>query len=215
MTALDLFADQEPPREALADGAVLLRGFALPDADRLLAGIDAVTAVAPFRNMVTPGGFTMSVAVTNCGTAGWVSDRSGYRYDRIDPVSGQHWPAFAPGFAALASHAAAEAGFSGFQPDACLVNRYEPGTRLSLHQDRNEGDFAQPIVSVSLGLPAVFLFGGQKRTDRPRRFLLRHGDVAVWGGPARLAFHGVAPLAEGEHSATGSRRFNLTFRRAL
>jgi alkylated DNA repair protein (DNA oxidative demethylase) len=215
MTAFDLFADQEPPREALADGAVLLRGFGLPDADRLLAGIAAVTAVAPFRNMITPGGFTMSVAVTNCGIAGWVSDRSGYRYDRIDPETGQLWPAFAPGFAALASRAAAEAGFSDFQPDACLINRYEPGTRLSLHQDRNEGDFAQPIVSVSLGLPAVFLFGGQKRTDRPRRFLLRHGDVAVWGGPARLTFHGVAPLAEAEHPATGHRRFNLTFRRAL
>jgi alkylated DNA repair protein (DNA oxidative demethylase) len=215
MTALDLFADQEPAREALADGAVLLRGFALLDAEVLLTGIEAVTAVAPFRNMVTPGGFTMSVAMTNCGPAGWVTDRSGYRYDPIDPETGRPWPDFPPGFADLASRAAAEAGFPEFQPDSCLVNRYEPGTRLSLHQDRNEGDFAQPIVSVSLGLPAVFLFGGQKRADRPRRFLLRHGDVAVWGGPARLTFHGVAPLADGEHPATGAIRFNLTFRRAL
>jgi DNA oxidative demethylase len=215
MTALDLFADQEPAREALADGAVLLRGFALLDAEALLTGIEAVTAVAPFRNMVTPGGFTMSVAMTNCGPAGWVTDRSGYRYDPIDPETGRPWPDFPPGFADLASRAAAEAGFPEFQPDSCLVNRYEPGTRLSLHQDRNEGDFAQPIVSVSLGLPAVFLFGGQKRADRPRRFLLRHGDVAVWGGPARLTFHGVAPLADGEHPATGAIRFNLTFRRAL
>ncbi len=215
MTALDLFADQEPAREILADEAVLLRGFALPDVDRLQTGIDAVTAAAPFRNMVTPGGFTMSVAMTNCGPAGWITDRSGYRYDPIDPESGRPWPDFPPGFADLASRAAAEAGFPGFQPDSCLINRYQPGTRLSLHQDRNEGDFAQPIVSVSLGLPAVFLFGGQKRTDHPRRFLLRHGDVAVWGGPARLTFHGVAPLAAGEHPATGKVRFNLTFRCAL
>ncbi len=215
MTAIDLFAGHEPSRETLADGAILLRGFALPDADRLLAGIGAVTAAAPFRNMVTPGGFTMSVAMTNCGTVGWVTDRGGYRYDRADPESGRVWPDFPSGFADLAIDVAAEAGFDGFRPDSCLVNRYEPGARMSLHQDRNEGDFAQPIVSVSLGLPATFLFGGQKRTDRPRRVALRHGDVVVWGGVARLTFHGVAPLAEGLHPATGRYRFNLTFRRAL
>jgi len=215
MTAFDLFADQESPREALADGAMLLRGFALPDADRLLAGIEAVTAVAPFRNMVTPGGFTMSVAMTNCGTAGWVTDRSGYRYDRIDPQTRAPWPGFPPGFADLAARASMEAGYPKFEPESCLINRYRPGTQLSLHQDRNEGDFSQPIVSVSLGLPATFLFGGQKRADRPRRLLLRHGDVAVWGGPARLTFHGVAPLADGEHPLTGGVRYNLTLRRAL
>ncbi len=215
MTALDLFFGHEPPRETLAVGAILLRSFALPDADRLLAGIGVVAGVAPFRNMVTPGGFTMSVAMTNCGTAGWVTDRGGYRYDRADPESGRTWPDFPAGFADLAADAAAEAGFAGFLPDSCLINRYEPGARMSLHQDRNERDFAQPIVSVSLGLPAIFLFGGQKRTDRPRRVALRHGDVVVWGGPARLTFHGVAPLAEGIHSATGRYRFNLTFRRTL
>jgi alkylated DNA repair protein (DNA oxidative demethylase) len=215
MTAPDLFADREPPRAVLADGAVLLRGFALSDAEALLAGIDAVTAAAPFRNMVTPGGFTMSVAMTNCGTAGWVTDRTGYRYDPVDPESGRSWPDFPAGFADLAADAASEAGFARFRADSCLINRYEPGARMSLHQDRNEGDFAQPIVSVSLGLPAIFLFGGQKRTDRPRRVTLRHGDVAVWGGPARLTFHGIAPLAEGEHPATRAVRFNLTFRRAL
>ncbi len=193
---------------------MLLRGFALPDADGLLAGIGAVAAVAPFRNMVTPGGYRMSVAMTNCGV-GWVTDRSGYRYDprslkaaipgRIFRRASSIWPA----------RAAGEAGFPEFRPDSCLINRYEPGARLSLHQDRNERDYAQPIVSVSLGLPAIFLFGGQKRADRPRRYMLRHGDVAVWGGPARLTFHGVAPLAEGEHPTTGAVRFNLTFRRAL
>jgi len=214
---MDLFQGQglEPGREALADGAVLLRGFALPDAAQLLAGVGAVAKTAPFRRMVTPGGYTMSVAMTNCGTAGWVTERSGYRYDRIDPESGRPWPDFPPGFTDLAARAAAEAGFPDYRPDSCLVNRYEPGTQLSLHQDRNERDYAEPIVSVSLGLPAVFLFGGLKRADRPRRIALTHGDVVVWGGPARMVFHGVMKLADGEHPATGRCRINLTFRRAL
>jgi alkylated DNA repair protein (DNA oxidative demethylase) len=213
----DLFDGQtlEPSREMLADGAVLLRGFALPDVERLLKGVAAVAEIAPFRRMVTPGGYTMSVAMTNCGTAGWVTDRTGYRYDRIDPETGQPWPAFPPGFAGLAERAAAEAGFGGYSPDSCLINRYAPGAQLSVHQDRNERDFGQPIVSVSLGLPTVFLFGGLKRADRPRRIALAHGDVVVWGGSARMAFHGVAPLADGEHPATGRSRINLTFRRAL
>jgi alkylated DNA repair protein (DNA oxidative demethylase) len=153
--------------------------------------------------------------MTNCGAAGWVTDRRGYRYDPIDPVSGQPWPAMPPVFLQLASEAAAAAGFGDFSPDACLINRYEPGTRLSLHQDRNERDFNAPIVSVSLGLPAVFLFGGLQRSDRPRRVLLQHGDVAVWGGPARLNFHGVMPLKEGHHPMLGRCRVNLTLRKAL
>lgn len=164
--------------------------------------------------MSTPGGHRMSVAMTNCGRFGWVTDRTGYRYDRIDPESGKPWPPMPPVLVELAQGAAAEAGFSAFAPDACLINRYEPGARMSLHQDKDEADFAAPIVSVSLGLPAIFLFGGLKRSDRPRRFRLEHGDVVVWGGPARLAFHGVAPLADGEHGAMGRRRINLTFRRA-
>lgn len=204
-----------PSREVLAEGALLLRGFARQEADALLEAVDAIAAQAPFRHMVTPGGFTMSAAMTNCGDAGWLTDRKGYRYDAIDPETGRRWPALPKLFRRLGREAAREAGYAGFAPDACLINRYEPDARLSLHQDRNERDFSAPIVSVSLGLPAVFLFGGQQRSDRPRRYRLEHGDVAVWGGPARLAFHGVAPLAEGEHPSTGRRRINLTLRKAL
>ncbi len=204
-----------PRRQAMADGAVLLRGWALPVETELLAAIASIEAEAPFRHMVTPGGFVMSVAMTNCGAAGWVTDRSGYRYDSLDPETGQKWPAMPASFLALASGAAAEAGYPGFVPDACLINRYEPGSRLTQHQDKNERDFASPIVSVSLGLPAVFQFGGPRRADAMRRFPVRHGDVAVWGGPSRLFFHGVAPLKDGEHRLLGRTRVNLTFRRAL
>ena len=199
----------------LAEGAVLLGGFALPLEAPLLAALAAVVGKAPFRHMVTPGGFTMSVAMTNCGAAGWVTDRRGYRYDAIDPESRRPWPAMPAAFDELARRAAEAAGFGGFAPDACLINQYEPGARLSLHQDKNERDIGAPIVSVSLGLPATFLFGGPRRSDPARRVALRHGDVAVWGGPARLAFHGVVPLADGEHPVLGRRRINLTFRQAL
>ena len=164
--------------------------------------------------MVTPGGHSMSVAMTNCGSAGWVTDRSGYRYDGVDPESRTPWPAMPASFRALAAQAAAEAGFDGFAPDACLINRYQPGARMSLHQDKDEDDFAAPIVSVSLGLPAIFLFGGLQRSDKPRRFRLEHGDIVVWGGPSRLFFHGIAPLADGEHALLGRQRINLTFRKA-
>jgi len=164
--------------------------------------------------MVTPGGHQMSVAMTNCGGVGWVTDRTGYRYDANDPEAGRPWPAMPPSFRELAGQAADQAGFGGFSPDACLINRYQPGARMSLHQDKDEHDFGAPIVSVSLGLPAVFLFGGLKRSGRPRRFRLQHGDVVVWGGPARLVFHGVAPLADGEHLLMGRQRINLTFRKA-
>lgn len=204
----------EAEREVLAPGAVLLRGFAAAEQSALLRAIGRVADAAPFRHMITPGGFRMSVAMTNCGEAGWVSERSGYRYDARDPESGRPWPAMPAIFRRLAARAATAAGFPDFLPDACLINRYAPGARLSLHQDRDEGNFAAPIVSVSLGLPAVFLFGGAKRGDRPRRYRLESGDVAVWGGPARLVFHGIAPLAEGEHPLTGAFRFNLTLRKA-
>jgi alkylated DNA repair protein (DNA oxidative demethylase) len=208
----DLFATA---REIMAEGAVLLRGRALPREAQLLAGIAAVAGAAPFRRMMTPGGYTMSVAMTACGAVGWVTDRSGYRYAPTDPQSGRPWPAMPAAFRELAGAAAAEAGYPGFAPDSCLVNRYEPGTRLSLHQDKDERDFSQPIVSVALGLPATFLFGGLKRDDPTAKYALRHGDVVVWGGPARLRYHGVAPLKDGEHPAFGRCRVNLTFRRAL
>lgn len=198
----------------LDDGAVLLQRFAQPADRALLAALTEVEHAAPFRQMVTPGGWTMSVAMTNCGTLGWVTDRNGYRYDPRDPESGRHWPKMPAVFAELAAKAAAAAGFVGFAPDACLINRYEPAARLSLHQDRNERDFGHPIVSVSLGVPATFLWGGLRRADRPRRVALTHGDVVVWGGPARLTFHGVHTLKDGHHPLTGNLRYNLTLRRA-
>jgi alkylated DNA repair protein (DNA oxidative demethylase) len=211
----DLFdADAGTRDEPLGPGAVVLRGFALADEAALLAALDDVVARAPLRHMVTPGGFRMSVAMTNCGAYGWVSDRTGYRYDPIDPATGAAWPAMPDAFRSLAMRAAARAGFDGFVPDACLVNRYEPGARLTLHQDRNERDFRAPIVSVSLGIPAMFLFGGARRADRQKRVALEHGDVVVWGGPARLRYHGVAPLKDNHHPLLGRRRFNLTFRKA-
>lgn len=198
----------------MAEGAVLLRGFARPFESEIIAALRVIVAQAPFRRMFTPGGHQMSMAMTSCGSAGWVTDRSGYRYDGIDPNSGQPWPAMPPVFRVLAVQAAAGAGFADFAPDACLINRYAPGARMSLHQDRDERDFAAPIVSVSLGLPAIFLFGGPKRADKPKRYRLEHGDVVVWGGPSRLFFHGVAPLADGEHAVVGRQRINLTFRKA-
>lgn len=209
----DLFG--HAPQETIAEGAVLLRGRALGVDRALLDAIAGIAARAPFRHMTTPGGYRMSVAMTGCGDASWVSDRAGYRYDRRDPETQLAWPAMPVVFADLAAAAAAEAGFPGFVPDACLVNRYEPGTRLSLHQDRDERDLSQPVVSVSLGLPAVFQFGGPRRADPTRRVPLAHGDVVAWGGPARLAYHGVLALKAGTHPLAGARRFNLTFRKAL
>jgi alkylated DNA repair protein (DNA oxidative demethylase) len=208
----DLFAE---PRETMAKGALLLRGYALPREAELLLAIETVTTAAPFRHMETPGGYTMSVAMTTCGDVGWVTDRKGYRYSPTDPKTDQPWPPMPDSFRALAIEAAAEAGYAGFNPDSCLINRYEPGTRLSLHQDQDEQDMRQPIVSVSLGLPANFLFGGPKRADPAAKYPLSHGDIAVWGGPSRLFFHGVANLKDGEHPLLGRMRINLTFRRAL
>jgi alkylated DNA repair protein (DNA oxidative demethylase) len=200
--------------ESIAPGAFLLRGFALDQAEALLQAVQQIIAVAPLRHLLTPGGRVMSVAMSNCGALGWVSDRTGYRYSSADPLSGQPWPSMPACFSDLATRAAAEAGYEGFAPDACLINRYEPGARMSLHQDRDESDPGAPIVSVSLGLPAVFLFGGLQRSDHPARWRLAHADVAVWGGASRLAFHGVSPLADGDHPRAGRQRINLTFRRA-
>ncbi|ART51888.1 alpha-ketoglutarate-dependent dioxygenase AlkB [Acidovorax carolinensis] len=202
------------PPEVLEPGALVLRGFALEQAADLLRAVGQVAAQAPLRHLVTPGGLRMSVAMTNCGALGWVSDRSGYRYDPIDPDSGQPWPAMPARLRQLAGDAAQAAGYPGFVSDACLVNRYAPGTRLSLHQDRDEGNYAHPIVSVSLGIAAMFLWGGAQRADKARRVALMHGDVVVWGGPARLRFHGVLPLPDGSHPLTGTHRINLTFRKA-
>ena len=212
----DLFTESYAQNaHAIAEGATLLHGFAVGAAPPLLQAIEDVVAAAPLRHMITPGGYRMSVAMTNCGAAGWVTDRSGYRYDARDPLTGKPWPAMPDIFGDLARRAAAAGGFGDFEPDACLINRYEPGAHLTLHQDKNERDYTAPIVSVSLGLPAVFLFGGLRRKDRPQRMRLESGDVAVWGGPTRLVYHGVAPLADGDDPLTGRCRYNLTFRTAL
>jgi alkylated DNA repair protein (DNA oxidative demethylase) len=198
----------------LGPEATLLAGFAAPQAQELLDAIDVIAGSSPFRHMITPGGWTMSVAMTNCGAVGWVTDQCGYRYDAIDPTSGRSWPAMPAAFSFLAANAASAAGFFDFSPDACLINRYRPGARLSLHQDRNERDLSAPVVSVSLGLPANFLWGGRQRSSRPVRIPVMHGDVVVWGGNDRLTFHGVSTLADGMHPMTGESRYNLTFRKA-
>jgi len=210
-----LFDPPAPTREPLEEGALLLRGFAFADAGVLVADAARVADTAPFRHLVTPGGFTMSVAMTNCGRVGWVSDRKGYRYDPSDPDTGAPWPAMPVRFLDLAARAAAEGGFPNYDPDACLINRYTAGSKLGLHQDRDENDAWSPIVSVSLGLPATFLWGGKKRGDPVRRMRLESGDVVVWGGPARFIYHGVAPLKDGQHALTGATRINLTFRKVF
>lgn len=214
----DLFAEIEQGRswrEELAAGAVVLRRYALPWENALFAALGAIIEKAPFRHMVTPGGFGMSVAMSNCGRLGWVTDRNGYRYDAQNPQSGAPWPAMPQAFLELAQAAAAEAGFSGFAPDACLINRYSPGAKMSLHQDKDERDLAAPIVSVSLGVPGTFLFGGWQRTDKCIRVPLAHGDVVVWGGQARLRYHGVLPVRAAHHALTGEYRLNLTFRKVV
>jgi alkylated DNA repair protein (DNA oxidative demethylase) len=212
----DLLSELPAPhtREPIGDGAVVLRGFVSVCASELLCAVEHIHAAAPFRHLTTPGGHVMSVAMTNCGDLGWVSDRRGYRYQGVDPLSGAPWPAMPELFRCVATGAAEEAGYARFMSDACLINRYEPGARLTLHQDRNERDPSQPIVSVSLGVSAIFLFGGLRRNDRPRRIRLDHGDVVVWGGATRFAFHGVEALGEGMHAVTGRCRINLTFRKA-
>lgn len=213
----DLFADDTPllgTAHALGDQAMVLRGLAVTMVEQLWPAVQDIAHQAPFRHMLTPGGQRMSVPLTNCGQLGWTSSRAGYRYSSHDPVNNRPWPALPEVFLQLAAAAAAAAGFQHFVPDACLINCYTPGTRLSLHQDRNESDFSQPIVSVSLGIPAMFLWGGLRRSDRTQRVPLFHGDVAVWGGVDRLRFHGVATIERAEHPLTGSQRINLTLRKA-
>jgi DNA oxidative demethylase len=210
-----LFDPAPPTREPLEEGAVVLRAFASADAAALVDDATAVAQAAPFRHLVVPGGYTMSVAMTNCGRVGWVSDRTGYRYDPHDPATGEPWPSIPARFLSLAGRAAADAGFPNYDPDACLINRYTAGSKLGLHQDRDENDAWSPIVSVSLGLPATFLWGGEKRGDPVRRMRLESGDVVVWGGPARFIYHGVAPLKAGDHPLTGAARINLTFRKVF
>ncbi|QIB52653.1 DNA oxidative demethylase AlkB [Pseudomonas sp. OIL-1] len=211
---LDLFEHQPEPPQPLAEGAWLLRGFVLDDAEQLLTDLQQVAARAPFRHQVTPGGYSMSAAMTSCGDLGWVTDRHGYRYSPTDPLDDQPWPALPESFKQLAARAAERAGYPGFAPQSCLINRYETGARMALHQDKDEQDLFAPIVSVSLGAPISFMFGGPTRSHQPVRWKIEHGDVLVWGGPSRLFFHGVAPLGKrADHPLTGSVRYNLTFRK--
>ncbi|MBD8614141.1 DNA oxidative demethylase AlkB [Pseudomonas putida] len=211
-----LFDEPQQPnrREALGEQTFVLRGFALPWLDDILPALREVLKAAPFRRMQTPGGHTMSVALSNCGQFGWSTDTRGYRYVSDDPLTGQPWPALPEVLLTLAREAAATAGFDDFVPDACLLNRYVPGAKMSLHQDRDERDYGAPIVSVSLGLAAMFQLGGLQRSDRPLRVPLLHGDVMVWGGVDRLRFHGVLPLKEGMHPVMGPQRINFTLRKA-
>ncbi|KQT63827.1 MULTISPECIES: DNA oxidative demethylase AlkB [Pseudomonas] len=215
-TTFDLFADNEPVQQARAEQigeqSWVLRGFALPQVEQLLTGLDAILAAAPLRHMVTPGGFSMSVGTSSCGQLGWITDRSGYRYSSVDPLSGLPWPSMPAVFADLAHEAAERAGFTDFQADSCLINQYVPGAKMSLHQDKDEKGYAAPIVSLSLGLPAMFLFGGFERSDKTQRIPLLHGDMVVWGGVDRLRYHGVLPIKPGRHPLLGERRINITFR---
>ena len=211
---MDLFDNITEQHVHIAEGAMLLRRFALTNEVHLLNDLKSIIAKSPLRHMVTPGGFTMSVAMTNCGKLGWVSDKKGYRYDALDPSTGEPWQAMPMSFMQLATQAAAVAGFANFVPDACLINQYQPAARMSLHQDKDEQDFTQPIVSVSLGCPATFLFGGLKRSDKPTKILLQHGDMVIWGGKSRLNYHGIMPVQANNHEAFGAYRYNLTFRKA-
>ncbi len=214
----DLFEEIPNPNPQtihLAEGAQVLPSFAREMDDSLLNAVKQIITQAPLRHMTTPNGFQMSVAMSNCGQLGWVSDRKGYRYEPIDPITRKTWPTLPGIFLDLAKKAASYTGFENFLPDACLINCYEPGTRLSLHQDKDEHDSKAPIVSVSLGLPAIFLFGGLQREHPATRHRLEHGDVVVWGGPSRFVYHGIAPLANEYHSKVGRKRINLTFRRVF
>lgn len=212
--SLPLFETEPLPPEVIDDGVVLLRGFAAEQAQRWVDAVQSIQAQAGFRLMQVPGGKTMSVAISNCGDWGWVSDLQGYRYSATDPLSGSPWPAMPAFLQQQAAGAAAQAGYGGFAPDACLINRYRIGAKMGLHRDQDEADFAAPIVSVSLGLPCTFLWGGLTRLQPVRRLVLTHGDVLVFGGASRLVYHGVQTLKSGWHELLGHERWNLTFRMA-
>lgn len=212
---MDLFDDQLPKKTRIAEGAYWLRGHALPAADLLWAELRKHFATYPPQQMFTPMGYKMSVRSTSMGDAAWVGTKKGYGYASIDTAINQALPPLPSTFLSLANHAATEAGYNDFTPDSCLINCYDIGSKMGLHQDKDERDFNQPIVSVSLGIPATFLFGGAKRSDKPTQIPLTHGDVVVWGGASRLFYHGVQTIKPNKHPLLGELRCNLTFRKAF
>ena len=218
----DLFGSPVEQQVHIAEGAMLLRQFvqqnknALLDETTVLADLNCILENSPLRKMTTASGFTMSVAMTNCGKLGWVSGSNGYMYSSIDPETAQPWPAMPPALLEAATRIARQAGYPGFLPDACLINRYLAGAQMGLHQDRDEKDFSQPIVSLSIGLSARFIIGGLDsaagRNAHTQSVVLKHGDAIVFGAAARLMFHGVLSLKPGHHPLVGNSRINLTFR---
>lgn len=209
---LPLFDVEPQDPLPIAEGAVLLRGWAAVNDAQWLAAVRQVLAQQPFQAAYTASGLPMSVRTSNCGSWGWAASRSGYGYTRSDPDSGRPWPEM-PIFLKLQAQAlASAAGYLAFDPDVCLINSYELGAKMGLHHDADEKDKAAPIVSVSLGLPCTFVWGGLQRSDPVRSFALEHGDVLVWGGASRMVFHGVRPLRAGQHHLLGAQRWNLTFR---
>ena len=213
MTA-DFFSDQMESQVMLAKGAYWLRGFALPQADTICAMLIEHLKNYPPQQMMTPMGYSMSVRTTSFGEFGWVSSKQGYGYAVKNSFTNESWPPIPESFFDLAQRAANQAGYVNFKPDTCLINVYEIGDKMGLHQDKDEADFSKPIVSVSLGLPVIFQFGGLTRTAKTLKVPLSHGDVVVWGADSRLCFHGVLPLKAGTHGTLGQRRINLTFRKA-
>jgi len=199
----------EPTHEEIFPGAVLMRSLALPQDNEFFTAAEAIIAARPLHHTTTPSGLPMGVMVTDCGDSRAFANR----WDTANPERMRLWPPMPPLLRDFAIRCAVRSGFPQFRPDACHINRYQAGTKLGLHQDRHECDWTQPIVSLSFGLECIFLLGGLQRTDKPRRILLEHGDVIVWGGPSRMRFHGVQPLKPGHHPLTGPYRYNLTFRK--
>lgn len=208
----DLFSNNRPPIEEIYPDLFVLANFV--DTNPLMVQVERITKVSPFRKMMTPNGHYTGVALTNCGDFGWTSDRNEYRYSSSDPLNNQPWLAIPESFKALAKNAAHVAGFKDFEPDACLINQYLIGTKLGSHQDKNEKDFSQPIVSVSIGLSAVFQIFGNQRAGQAINYRLYDGDVVVWGNSARLCYHGVRTLSAAELDPTCQQRINITFRKS-
>ncbi len=206
--------NEQASTEVIDNDAIILKGFVRAKANQLVKDAELISQQSPFRTMTTPGGGKMSVAITNCGHCGWLSDEHGYRYQQIDPVTHRSWPEMPQSFLKICAAATKAASFAEFMPDACLLNKYQADAKMGLHNDNDEHDLTAPIVSVSLGLDAVFLFGGKTRQSPTRKYLLSHGDVVVFGGQSRLNFHGISLIKPTYISDDlTDHRLNLTFRK--